>query len=148
MPATIWTENIYFGVRRCDSSPFYLCAPTWDNGTEEWDFGYLGNPGEHYSLYDYAGGRLITMRNALKHDYELTPSIEYYLSKFCDLMTSAYTLSKAAKLYNYGMSNICNTGLESILKDGVQYERINGLLLPTIFDKVYELVNQSSETTP
>lgn len=61
--------------------------------------------------------------------------------KFLDLMKSFYTLREAACLYLRGDSHVSvDTGIQEILKNPKEYQRINKVLIPKIIAEVENLL--------
>lgn len=153
-PKTAWTKEVLLGYRKSDKTAIYLSAPSWDCEWY-WGFGYLGNKNEHYHLSGYAneGGwgqhRNISMYDALVADYDLSPAFgsaeppffqRNKLWTFCELMSTAYTLKEMAEVYNRGGSHYAKNPCQELLKNKDEYERINYVLLPAIFDEVAKLL--------
>lgn len=144
-PTTKWQNAVHFGVRKYDNTRINLRAPSWDCDWY-WSLGYLDNEHEHYHLDDYqqvpwlGAHRNINMYDALLADYTLNPLIEYNLWLFCELFSTAYTLSETAAIYNRGGSHYTMNPLKNIIKSDEGYRRINWVVLPAIFDKIGELL--------
>ncbi|HSH24240.1 MAG TPA: hypothetical protein VLA13_01685 [Massilibacterium sp.] len=149
-------EIVFFGVRKSDNARIYITKPSWDCGWY-WGFGYLGNRNEHYHLEDYQkkdrsfsvnGGLLevitearnINMYDALREDYELSPSILSNLWEFCELVKTAYTLKETAEVLRRGGSHYTQNPCADTIKNQDEYNRINNVVLPEIFKRLQEII--------
>lgn len=128
----------FFGIRKADKVRIYLTAPSWDCGWY-WGFGYLGNKYEHYHLSSYQQ-RNINMYDALLADYDLAEGIKKNLWKFCELVTTAYTLKKTAEVLGRGGSHYTTNPVADIIKNGEEVERINKAVLPEIFAELEKIL--------
>lgn len=137
-----------------DGVKYWLGEATWDCGWY-WGFGYIST---------YEKNRLPSKANDIdSHEHWDTSIIgqdgsEYYNhinenQKFIDtvltekeswklseLMKSFYILKKAAEFYKSGNAHITDNPLFELLKSPAEYERINKVLLPAIFEEVYKLL--------
>lgn len=162
MTTTNWKNKVFFGKRKEDNANIYLSAPTWDCGWY-WGFGYLGNKNEHYHLSSYKQKthcltddkgkfHLITesrnknMYDCLKEDYELNPNILHHLWQFCELVSSAYSLKETAEILGRGGSHFTTNVCKDIITNSDEVKRINGAVLPSIFNAIHEILNSDVES--
>lgn len=130
------TKNILLG--KVDGVDTYLAAPSWDCGWY-WGFGYIQNKYLHMHCNSLDINK--NMRDAIKEFFDagtLTLSDED-LWTFCELMKTFYTLKETAELYYRGGANYTRNPLQEKLKNKKEFDRINGELLPEIFDEIYKL---------
>lgn len=150
-PTTIWNESLCFGKRTYDDVSIYLSAPSWDCEWY-WSYGYLGNQNEHYHLDDYETPYWLrekqnrNMYDALKNDYILAPKIYENLWLFCEFTETIYSFKTIAEVYKRGGSHYTHSKDEQkITQDLVAYERINNIILPQLFDKLYTIITPKND---
>lgn len=136
MYSTKWTERRYLGKRKEDGRMVYIAAPTWDCDWY-WSFGYLVATGEHFHLRNYGN---ISWVDALERDYTLNVKLRGdNLWKFYELAKTAYGLKEVAVILGRGGSNIVDNPLAEVIKNKVEVDRINQIVLPKIFDAINEI---------
>lgn len=136
MYSTKWTERRYLGKRKEDGRMVYIAAPTWDCDWY-WSFGYLVATGEHFHLRNYGN---ISWIDALERDYTLNVKLRGdNLWKFYELAKTAYGLKEVAVILGRGGSNIVDNPLAEVIKNKVEVDRINQIVLPKIFDAINEI---------
>ena len=84
------------------------------------------------------------MRDAIKDMFGDTLTIKDNndLWAFCELMQSFYVLKKAAELYGRGRTNYGPNACKDILQNTEETKKINGILLPSIFDALESLLHK------
>lgn len=138
MAETTFESKVLLG--EIDGVKTYLAAPSWDCGWY-WGFGYIQNEYLHTHCDYIAIEANTNMKDALINYFDkdtLTLS-EGKLWTLCELMTSFYTLKEVAELYHRGGSHYTTNPLKDLLKNDLEYKRINEELLPKIFDEIYKL---------
>ena len=136
MYSTKWTERRYLGKRKEDGRMVYIAAPTWDCDWY-WSFGYLVATGEHFHLRNYGN---ISWIDAPERDYTLNVKLRGdNLWKFYELAKTAYGLKEVAVILGRGGSNIVDNPLAEVIKNKVEVDRINQIVLPKIFDAINEI---------
>lgn len=136
MYSTKWTERQYLGRRKEDGRMVYIAAPTWDCDWY-WSFGYLVATGEHFHLRNYGN---INWIDALERDYTLNVKLRGdNLWKFYELAKTAYGLKEVAEILGRGGSHIAKNPLAEVIKNKVEVDRINQIVLPKIFDAINEI---------
>lgn len=121
----------------------WLVEPSWDCGWY-WGFGYI----EIYSKNQktlYTHTHFDSLFLNVKYGWE---KIEKYFKettltykeqwKLLDYMKSFYTLRKTSDLVHQGHSNYSTTPLQ--LKDDEMYEKINKVMLPSLFEEIKKLL--------
>ena len=151
-------DRVFFGKRKEDKATIYISKPNWECDWH-WVFGYLGNEDEHCCLSDYQSKehylklkngkfklltekRNISLRDALLEDYELNPNIEDNLWEFCELVKTAYTLKETSEVLGRGGSNMNTNPLTEVIKNQEEVKRINTIVLPAIFDKIQQILEE------
>ena len=86
--------------------------------------------------------RNISLRDALLEDYELNPNIEDNLWEFCELVKTAYTLKETSEVLGRGGSNMNTNPLTEVIKNQEEVKRINTIVLPAIFDKIQQILEE------
>jgi hypothetical protein len=138
-------NRYFFGTRKSDKARIYLSAPSW-NCDWYWSFGYLGNSNEHYHLSSYANGRNINLYDALVKDYDLNLCLaDHNLWLFCELARTAYSLKESAEVFGRGGSHYCQNPCAELIKDEGLVAKINGILLPAIFEKIEQIFISGQE---
>lgn len=152
---TKWTKKYFFGTRKSDNVAVYISAPSWDCGWY-WGFGYLGNKNEHYHLDSYqqkqhvfklengkyeiiTEARNKNMFDCLSEDYDLSDKIKNNLWKFCELVKTAYNLKETAEVLGRGGSHYTVNPCADLIKNAEETKRINDIVLPAIFDEIYNI---------
>ena len=139
MYQTKWTEKLYLGTRKKDRKRIYISAPLW-SFNRYWSFGYVGNKIEQYQLSSCAKEHHKNWHDALRTDYQLNVKLEgRNLWKFCELAKTAYTLKEAAQIYEVGSLYYSRNDIINVIINPTEVERINKVVLPKIFDEIYEM---------
>lgn len=133
------SKRVFFGIDKETNERIFLTKPSWDCGLY-WGFGFLGNKNCHYHLSGYDKGRNIYMHDALLNDYKLNNSIQNNLWEFCELVKTAYTLKDTAEVLGRGGSHYTTNPCSEIIKNPAEVERINNIVLPSIFNKIAEII--------
>lgn len=80
------------------------------------------------------------MVDALQNDYELNPKIKGDIWKFCELFKTAYTLREYSDVVFRGGAHYDKNPLHDLIVSSDEYERINEVLLPAIFEKIEGII--------
>jgi hypothetical protein len=134
---TKWINKYLIG--RADNENIYLSAPSWDCGWY-WGFGYLGNRDCHYHLNGL--NRNKNLFDAIKEHFQesIFDRADNHLWTFCELAQTAYTLKEAAEVLGRGGSHYTTNPCTDVIKNKEEVERINGVVLPAIFDAIDALL--------
>lgn len=142
---TKWDEKYYMG--KVDGKKIFLSAPSWDCNWY-WGFGYLGNRNCHYHLDGIAKEKNLydAMIEHFKEEFIFTANIEEneYSNKlwvFCELVCTAYTLKETAEVLGRGGSHFTTNPCAELIKNPLEVERINCVLLPAIFNQLKEILD-------
>lgn len=153
-----------------DGIKYWLGEATWDCGWY-WGFGYIStyernripsnandiDSHEHWDTsiigkreeYNYEKSCFELSRDYIHHinqnkkfvDTVLTDNESWELS---ELMKSFYILKETAEFYKNGSANITNNPCSKLLKNTKEYERINKILLPAIFEEIYKIITPNN----
>lgn len=115
----------------------YLSPPSWDCNWY-WSFGYLGNSTTHYHLDSLSTGS--NLFDGIKREFPNFNKLDdAKLWTFCELVQTAYTLKQTAEVLRRGGSHCTNNPLKDLIKDPDYVQKINYVLLPSIFVEIYSL---------
>lgn len=117
----------------------YLSAPSWDCGWY-WGFGYIGNSNCHYHIDSVIENNLESLEKEFSEALYIAPSLRL---KFIELFKTFYDLKNVAEIYNRGGSQITKNPCVDIIKNSIEVERINKVILPAIFDAIYDILEKS-----
>lgn len=80
------------------------------------------------------------MHDCLLEDYELNKNIESNLWKFCELVSTIYTLKESAEVLGRGGSHYTTNTCKDIIINKLEVERINSIVLPSLFNELDTLL--------
>lgn len=134
-----YKEKTFLG--KVNGENIYLYAPNWDCGWY-WGFGYLGNNNCHYPV------------DGLMKDTDLHTGFKNHFGDsfvikesdiwvFAELFNSFYMLKNIAELYAHGGSGLTNNPVKEAIINNLEVERINNILLPTIFEEIYKIIEKN-----
>ncbi len=134
-------------IGKHDNENIYLSVPTWECGWY-WSFGYLVNENCHYHLnriqqQEHPTGNINLFDAIKKHfgDTLCRPlQNEKNLWTFCDLVQTAYTLKETAEVLGRGGSHYTINPLKELIENQAEVKRINEIVLPEIFDAIYNII--------
>lgn len=142
MKTTKFQNRIKLG--QVDSESIYLYAPSWDCGWY-WGFGYLGNSNCHYHV------------SGLEKDVNLFDGlVKHFGDSFivknekdiwtlAELFKTFYVLKETAEVLGRGGSHMSTNPLANVIKNPDEVKRINEVLMPQIFDCIYELLTKKQK---
>ena len=154
---TKYQNDLYIGriKRGCVMCKVYLAQPRWI-GNWYWSFDNLETSATYLThieyqrkeyVYDKKGNILLSRRlniyDTLKKIFGDTLAITDVddLWRFSDLLESYYTLKKTAELFVRGCSNYTTIDKMPLsLMDMDSYKKINEVLIPSIFDAMYDIL--------
>ena len=151
-----YKQKMYLGKH--NEEEIYLTAPSWDCGWY-WGFGYLGNRNCHYHV---DGLKTIERFNFEKKvfEYEFVNLYDGFKKHFGDsfvvkndsdiwtlaeLFETFYTLKETAEVLGRGGSHYTNNPAKNIIKNEAEAQRINEVVLPAIFDEIYNILEKYSK---
>jgi len=141
---TKWIDDFTMGKAQTDDRhACKLRAPSWDCGWY-WGIGYLGHRDAHFHLNGVVKEHKTNMFDALRLEFGDTLAIkdEKDLWTFCELMQTAYTLRETAEVLGRGGTHYMTNPCADIVKNTAEVERINGTVLPAIFDAVEDILTK------
>lgn len=125
-----------FLIGRNKGEDIYLSAPSWDCDWY-WGFGYLGNENRHYNVEEYCS----SFDDFKKHFGKSLLIRDSKIWVIVELFNSFYKLREAANLFYTGCSGV----LRDIIINKSEWERINKIVLPKIFDSIYNILLSSTD---
>ena len=78
--------------------------------------------------------------DVFKKTFVENPFSDHEIWKLLEYMKTFYTIRKYSDLLYSGNSNISNNELRSLIQDKNEYDRINNVVLPELFNKIYEIM--------
>lgn len=124
-----------------DNEKIYLSPPSWDCG-RYWGFGYLGNKNCHYHVDGLS--KEINLHDALIEHFGKSLIVRSSdLWTFAELFQSFYTLRKTAEMLKNGSAHLTNNPCKDIIINSDESKRINEIVLPSIFDEIYKILDRN-----
>jgi hypothetical protein len=135
MKSTKFTKKILLGTR--DNVKTYLEAPRWSCDWY-WSFGRISTKTSSEFITGCYENR--NLHSVLTEDFELEPQIKKNIWTLCELIMSAIYLKDAAEVLGRGGAHYSSNPCKDIITNNSEVERINTIVLPSIFDKIQELI--------
>ncbi len=134
-PTTEWVKCIHLVKHQHKSGQTFIFV-----GSPEWNSGWTLSFKQLTQYYDggWSSG-LITAKDALPKSYIPWPTVKDNLLELYNLVICAQALCEVSKLYARSCKS--DTKLDS------EWECINYVLLPKLFNKVQSLVKQSEDVS-
>lgn len=146
-------RKVYLGKNENES--IYLTPPSWDCGWY-WGFGYLGNKNCHYHVdglktiktYDFEKKswniETVDLYNGFKKHFgdSFIIHLDTDIWKLAELFETFYSLKNIAELYKRGGSHLTSNPCKDIIINMEEYERINKIVLPEIFEQIYLILEK------
>jgi len=127
------TDKIYLG-NTTQYGRLYLSKHSWDCGWY-WGFGYIGNNSCHMHIDSLIGAEY-NIGNIFDKGTPITQD-QWWIIR--DLFTQAYTLQKAAEVYQYGGHQTTKPGITDCIKNLEMAALINKDL-KIVLDKVWDFL--------
>ena len=160
---TAFGKDIYLLGKKKDSEFIWLEKASWDCGWY-WGFGYIetytnnNSPSKsrdisshsHWSglvgkqeIYNHEKRCFVLSSDYIHHlndnpDLESTVLTDSESWELADLMQTFYTLKDTAELFHSGNSHLTATEID--LKDAEMENYINKVLLPKVFERIYQIL--------
>lgn len=143
-------KDVYLLGKDADGVYYWLESAKWDCGWY-WGFGYIEtytnnkNPNlakdikshQHFdSLFFRAGNGY----DAFKKFFVETTLTEKETWQLLEMMKTFYILREYSDTLNRGGAHYTANPLKEIIQNNDEYERINKIVLPELFNKIYELL--------
>lgn len=139
-PTTNWINDFWLG--RANNKDIYLCEPRWSsNGF--WNFGFINSTGQcsyHLSLINKNNDLYDNLKNYFDGGLNI---VKKDLLIFCELMEACFLLKKMTDLYKNGGGLYVQNPCRSLLQDHQQFNKINFVLLPKLFDEIGEVLERN-----
>ena len=134
-------EKYLMGV--VDGENIYLSPPSWDCDWY-WGFGYLGNDNCHYHVSGLM--KEVNLRDGLVEHFGSSLTIRPSdLWTFSELFVSFYALRNTAEVLGRGGSHLSNNPCKDVIINQDEVIRINGVVLPSIFEAIYEILERNRD---
>lgn len=143
-----FTNKIYMG--NVDNEKIYLSAPSWDCNWY-WGFGYLGNRNYQYHVDGLNAKENINLFDAFKKHFDADTFIiknDKALWTLCELFSTFYTLKEAAGVLGRGGAHYTTNPIADLIKNKDEVTRINEVILPALFDAIYDVLTTSNKLIP
>lgn len=149
MKNTKFAQKFYIGNH--NNEKIYLSPPSWNCGWY-WGFGYLGNKNCHYHV---DGLTKHEHYNTDKEcwEYEFTNLFDGFKKHFtdlqiresklwtlCELFQTFYTLKETAEVLGRGGAHYAKNPCADIIINKDEVKRINEIVLPSVFDAIFDLL--------
>lgn len=127
-----------------DGNKVYLQKPSWDCGWY-WGFGYVQSYDKKgFSSHQHFNGLFLEKDihgSYLKHFTDLTLD-KNEIWTLLELMKTFYILKEYAETVNRGGSHITSNPLKDLIKNDEQYNHINKVVLPKLFEEIHKLLTE------
>lgn len=139
-------DRFLLGIRKEDNKKVYLTKATWDCGWY-WGFGYI-NTFRGCDIYDHQHFDDLFLKNnifdSFKEYFKNTTLTYNEICLLLSYMKEFYIAQKYAELLRHG-GYITSKAISFIeeknkLENEKEIERINKILLPELFEKIYKLL--------
>jgi hypothetical protein len=147
--------SLYIGMN--NDEKIYLSAPSWDCGWY-WGFGYLGNRNCHYHVNDLNKHEEYNFEKKC-FEYEFTNLFDGFKKHFgntlivrdsqlwilCELFKTVYSMKESAEVFGSGGSHYTTNPAKDIILNKEITDRINGIILPALFEEIYKILIPAQE---
>ena len=142
MKTTIFTTDIV--LWKLDGETVRLARPSWDCGWY-WGFGYIQNRNlhTHFDSFDRENNR--NLHDSIKQRFTGWGLTDADTWTFCELIKTFYALKETAEVLGRGGSHYTKNPLAELIKNPAEVERINGEIMPALFDAIYTLFREGTE---
>ena len=142
-------EHYLLGIDS-DGIKHWLEKPSWQCGWY-WGIGYVhtftnnNNPEQskdiqiHYHFKNFENDNR-NIYDGFKEKFTESVLSDKELWTFCELMKSAYILRSYSDMLYLGGAHYTKNPKKDLIKNPAEYERINKIVLPTIFDEIDKLL--------
>ena len=148
-------KKLYIGKNKGDD--IYITSPSWDCDWY-WGFGYLSNKNTHYHIdglkkhqtyntekkcFEY---EFLNLVDGFKKHFGNTLIVrDSQLWKLCELFQTFYTLKESSEVLGRGGSYYTSNPCKNIITNTNEVNRINEIVLPSIFIEIYKILIPSQE---
>ena len=134
---------------------YWLTEASWDCDWY-WSFGYVRSytNNEHpersrdYDSHQHFNRLFLEGPSMCKEMFDNffieTPLNNNEKWKLLELMQTIYTLKEYSEVVYRGGSHIANNPLQEVIKSQEEYNRINKIVLPQLFEEVYRILEKTS----
>jgi len=121
----------------------FLSPPSWDCGWY-WGFGYLGNMNCHYHVDGLSKNK--NLYDAFKEHFGKSLMIrDSQLWTVCELFKTFYILKETAEVLGRGGAHYTTNPCKDIIINKDETDRINNVVLPAVFDALYNILERGQK---
>ena len=121
----------------------FLSPPSWDCGWY-WGFGYLGNINCHYHVDGLSKNK--NLYDAFKEHFGKSLMIrDSQLWTVCELFKTFYILNETAEVLGRGGAHYTTNPCKDIIINKDETDRINNVVLPAVFDALYNILERGQK---
>ena len=146
-------KNVYLLGADREGTYYWLEEATWDCGWY-WGAGYVEtytnnkrpdisrdiNSHQHFDGLFFNGQKMC--KDMFDDFFVETPLNDSEKWKLLELMKTIYTLKKYSEVIHIGGSYVTDNPLKEVIKNQEEYNRINKIVLPQLFEKVYKILSE------
>jgi hypothetical protein len=138
-----YPEKSFMGIR--DGKRMYLIQPSWYCDWY-WGFGYLQSAEEHRHVSSIVKESGKNFRDALVDYFGDSFAIRTSdIWKFAELFKTFYALKETAEVLGRGGSHLTTNPCAEIIKNPDEVTRINQVVIPAIFEAIYEIIERNKD---
>ena len=144
-------KNVYLLGADKEGTYYWLEEATWDCGWY-WGFGYVETytnnkrpdisrdiiSHQHFDGLFFNGDKMC--KDMFDDFFTETPLNDSEKLELLELMKTIYNLKEYSDVIYHGGSYITSNPLKELVKNPREYERINKVVLPQLFEKVYKIL--------
>jgi hypothetical protein len=140
-------KHYLLGIR--DNQRYYLQEASWECGWY-WGFGYVesyrGKGTSDRAWRSHNHFDTLFLKDRMYADgfrdffFDYTPLSKEEIWKLLELMKSAYIAREYSDMLSRGGAHYTENPCKEIIKNDIEYNRINEVVIPSIMNKVYELL--------
>lgn len=140
---TVNYPKIKIGI--VDNENIYLSPPSWDCGWY-WGFGYLVNKNCHYHVDSLTRNENVDLYDAFKKHFGKSLIVrDSQLWTLVELFKTFYILKETTEVLGRGGWHYTTNPVKEIITNKEETKRINEIVLPAIFDAIYQILIPSLE---
>ena len=131
-------------VGTVNNKKIFLSPPIWDSGWY-WGFGYLSNENYHYHLSGLSKGSNLFdgIKTHFGTSFIITDDKDIWT--FAELIQTFYHLKESAEVFGRGGVGYITNPCKDIIINKEVATIINNIVIPTIFDEIYKILNKYTE---
>lgn len=132
---------IYLLGKDAEGNKWYMPEFSWDCDWY-WGGGYVQSYGKNWGHFHFKEFLNAYVVDNFRKFFVETPLTDNEIYQLADLMNSFYVARKFSDLIYRGNSNFTGSiDTDDILKDEVEYRKINKEIIPALAQKIYKLLD-------